>query len=166
MDHQAHLVTMTIGLKYGSFSDDERKALVEAFRNSQLGQVRIDEAIVTNLGIGGPGGLPISFDIWLNMIEGAVGGTAAGLLTIAITSGIKPVLKVAGRNLMRLMAVIHKDETEPVTYIADPEAVDQALEAMSVDYEEVISTEFRLRIWRDGRWQREETMTRRVKGSN
>lgn len=164
MDDQAHLVTMTIALKYGSFSKEEREALVETFRNSQLGQVRIDEAIVTNLGIGGPGGLPISFDIWLNIIEGAVGGTAAGLLTVAITAGIKPVLKIAGRNLMRLVAVIHKDETEPVSYIADPQAAGEALEAMPADYEETISTESRLRVWRDGRWQREETMTRRVEG--
>ena len=166
MDDQAHLVTMTIRLKYGSFSDAERKALVEAFRGTQLGQIRIDEAIVTNLGIGGPGGLPISFDVWLNIIEGAVGGTAAGLLTIAITSGIKPVLRVAGRNLKRLVAVIHKDETEPVTYTADPDAADQALGAMPADYEEVISTESRLRVWKDGRWQHEETITRSVKGTD
>lgn len=70
MAEGAHLVQLTIRLKFGAFSDGERKEIVEAFRHSELGQVRIDEAIVTNLGIGGPGGLPIEFDIWLTILEG------------------------------------------------------------------------------------------------
>jgi len=60
MGEQAHLAQLVIRLKYGRFSDEDRGAIIEAFRDSQLGQVRIDEAIVTNLGIGGPGGLPIT----------------------------------------------------------------------------------------------------------
>jgi hypothetical protein len=65
---------------------------------------------------------------------------------------------------MRLVAVIHKDESVPVTYIADPHTADEALEAMPADYEETIRTESRVRIWRDGRWEHEETTTRTVKG--
>ena len=51
------------------FTDDERKAIVDAVGKSYLREVRLDEAIVSNLGIGGPGGLPITIDVWLNIGE-------------------------------------------------------------------------------------------------
>ena len=160
MADQAHLAQLVIRLKFGRFSDEDRKAIIEAFRESQLGQVRIDEAIVSNLGIGGPGGLPITFEVWLTIVE----GTAAGLLTYAIASGIKPVVKIVGKQLVRLVTVVHKDEDEPVTYLAEPGEANKALDAMPADFEETVRTESRTRIWRDGRWQHEETTTRTVRG--
>jgi triacylglycerol esterase/lipase EstA (alpha/beta hydrolase family) len=156
MTDQAHLVQLTIRLKFGTFTDEQRKAIVEAFRGSELGQVRIDEPIVLNLGIGGPGGLPITFDVWITILE----GTAAGLLTVAITSGLKPVLKVIGNQIMRLVTTVHQDEAEAVTYIAQPEDADDALAALPADYEETLRTESRTRVWRNGRWEHEETTSR------
>ena len=42
----------------GTLTDGERRAIINALRDSHLGQVRIDDAIVFNLGLGGgPGGL-------------------------------------------------------------------------------------------------------------
>lgn len=161
MADQAHLAQLVIRLKFGQFSDEDRKSITDAFRGSQLGQVRIDEAIVTNLGIGGPGGLPLTFDVWLNVAE----GTASGLLTYVIASAIKPVLKIAGKRLVQLITAVHKDESEPVTYIAQPADVSKALEAMPADYEEAIRTESRTRIWRDGRWEHYEQTTRIERGS-
>lgn len=160
MADRAHLVQLTIRLKFGTFSDDDRKAIVGGFRGSELGQVRIDEAIVSNLGIGGPGGLPITFDVWLTIFEGA----AAGLLTMAIASGITPVLRIVGKRIVRLVAVIHKDEGEPVTYLADPSEANEALDAMPADYEETIKTESRTRMWRNGRWEHYESTTRSTRG--
>ena len=159
MADQAHLVQLTIRLKFGTFTDEQRKAIVEAFRGSELGQVRIDEPIVLNLGIGGPGGLPITFDVGITILE----GTAAGLLTVAITSGIKPVLKVVGNQIMRLVTVVHKDEAEPHTYIAEADDADEALAALPADYEETIHTDSRTRVWRDGRWEHEETTSRTLR---
>lgn len=161
MAEQAHMAQLVIRLRFGRFSDEDRKTIIEAFRESELGQVRIDEAIVTNLGIGGPGGLPITFEVWLTIAE----GTAAGLLTYAIASGIKPVVKIAGNQLMRLVAVVHKNEDEPVTYLAESGEANTALEALPADYDETIQTESRTRIWRDGRWQHDETTTRKVRGN-
>jgi hypothetical protein len=160
MSDRAHLVQLTIRLKFGTFSTEERRAIVEEFRNSELGQVRIDEAIVTNLGIGGPGGLPVEFDIWLTIIEGAAGA----LLATAIASGIAPVIRIVGKRIVRLVAVIHKDEGEPVTYIADPNEAQHALDAMPADYEETIRSESHTRIWRAGRWERQESNTRIQRG--
>lgn len=152
MDEQAHLVQLAIRLQFGHFSDSERQAIFAAFGESNLGEVRIDEQVVANLGAGGSGDLPIAFEIWLNI----AGGTAAGLLTIAISKGIAPVLKIFGRRIVRLQAAIHKDEGEPVTYLAELPAAEKALDAMPADYEETVRTESRTRIWNDGRWERYE----------
>jgi hypothetical protein len=157
---QLQNIQLRFSAKFGTFSDDERKAIVDALRTSHLGEVRLDEAIVSNLGIGGPGGLPITIDVWLNIWE----GTAAALLAVAITKGIAPVVKIVQKRLARLVAVVHKDESEPVTYIADPPEVLNALDAMPADYEITIRTESRTRVWRHGRWEHYESTTRTERG--
>jgi len=86
-------------------------------------------------------------------------------LTYAIASGIKPVVKIVGKQLVRLVAVVRKNEVEPVTYLAEPGEANTALEAMPADYDETIRTESRTRIWRGGRWQHDETTTRTVRGN-
>lgn len=158
---QLHNIQLRFSAKFGTFTDDERKAIVEAVGESYLGEVRLDEAIVQNLGIGGPGGLPITVDVWLNIWE----GTAAALLAVAIRKGIAPVIKVVQKRLVRLVAMVHMDESEPVTYFVDPPDVLNALDAMPADYEVTIRTESRTRVWRDGRWERYESTTREERGS-
>ena len=157
---EPHLIQIAFRLKFGRFTDDERQAIVDTFRESDLGQVRIDEVIASNLGIGGPGGLPIEFDVWLNIGQQAAGA----LLALAIAKGIAPALKIVGKRIVRLVAVVRKGEAEPVTYIADPGDVQEALDAMPADYEETIQTESRLRVWRNGRWEHNETTTRNIQG--
>ncbi len=157
---QLQNIQIRFSTKFGMFTDDERKAIIDAVGKSYLGQVRLDEAIVSNLGIGGPGGLPITIDVWLNIGE----GTVAGLLAVAITKGIAPVVKIVQKRLVRLVALVHSGDSEPVAYIAEPGEALKALDAMPADYEVSIRTESRTRAWRDGRWEHEETTTIRVEG--
>jgi hypothetical protein len=159
---QLQNIQIRFSATFGMFTDDERKAIIDAVGKSHLGQVRLDEAIVSNLGIGGPGGLPITIDVWLNIGE----GTAAALLAVAITKGIALVVKIVQKRLVRLVALVHSGDSKPVTYIAEPVDVLEALDAMPADYEVTIRTESRTRVWRDGRWEHEETTTRRVEGQS
>jgi hypothetical protein len=153
-------IQIRFSAKFGTFTDIERKAIVDAVGKSYLGEVRLDEAIVSNLGIGGPGGLPITIDVWLNIGE----ATAASLLAVAIRKGIAPVAKILHKRLVRLVALVHRDESEPVTYIAGPPEIESALEAMPADYEVTIRTESRTRVWRDGRWEHYESTARTESG--
>ncbi|TMC54238.1 MAG: hypothetical protein E6J20_03975 [Chloroflexi bacterium] len=156
MVDDAHLAQLVIHLKVGKFTDEERSALVNAFRESELGEVRVDEQIVSNLGIGGPGGLPINVDVWLNVAEGA----AAALLAVVIQSGVAVLVKVIGKRLVRLVSTIRTPESKDVTYIVDgPQTID-AVDAIPADYEVAIRTESRTRVWRDGRWERYESTTK------
>ncbi len=157
---EAYRIQLTVRLALGMFPDDDRKAIVAAFRDSDLGQVRIDEAVVTNLGAGGPGGLPITFDVWLNIGEQAAGA----LLALAIAKGIAPVVKIVGRRLARLQAIVHKDDGEPVTFLADQRDAAQALDAMPADYELTVRSESHTRIWRNGKWDHFESDTRIERG--
>ena len=157
---QLQNIQLRFSAKFGTFTDDERKAIVDAVGKSYLGEVRLDEAIVQNLGIGGPGGLPITVDVWLNIWE----GTASALLAVAIMKGIAPVVRIVQKRLVRLVAVVHQNESEPVTYFVDPPDELNALDAMPADYEVTIRTESRTRVWRDGRWEQYEATTRTERG--
>jgi hypothetical protein len=161
LDLEPQRVQVIIRPKYGTLTDRERKAIVNAVQGTQLGQVRIDEAVVFNLGIGGGlGGLPITVDVWLSIGEGAAGG----LLTLAIARAVAPIVKILHNRIARLVTVVHKDDGEPVRYIVDPPDELQALDAVPADYEVTIRTESRTRVWRDRRWEHYESTTRTESG--
>jgi hypothetical protein len=71
-DPEARRIQINLRLRYGTFTDQERRDIVSALEGIPFGEIRIDEAIVYNLGIGGvPGGIPITIDVWLHIGEGA-----------------------------------------------------------------------------------------------
>jgi hypothetical protein len=149
-------IHITLRPGYGTFSEREREAIVKAVQRSGLGEVRIDEAIEFNLGLGGgPGGLPITFDVWLAIGE----GVASGLLTLAITKAIAPIVKIIRHRIARLVVIVRRDTAEPVRYVVNPTEELPALDALPADYEVTIRTESRIRIWKNGRWERYESST-------
>ena len=164
-DVEPYRIQITIRPEYETLTSGERKALEKALRDSHLGIVRIDEAIIVNLGRGGVGGVPLTIDVWLNIGEGA----AAILLAAAVTKGITPIIKVLRKRIARLVAVVHRgvpeEGNDPVTYIVDPPDELEALEAMPADYEVTTRTESRTVVWRDGRWERHESTTRVERGT-
>jgi len=59
-------VQIVIRPKYGTLAEEDRQAIARELRDTNIGQVRVDEAIVFNAGIGGPGA-PITIDVWLSI---------------------------------------------------------------------------------------------------
>ena len=107
-------IHITVRPRFGTFSERERMAIGNAVQGSDLGEVRIDEAIEFNLGLGGgPGGLPITIDVWLFM-GGVASGVASGLLTMAITKAIAPIVKIIRHRIATLVVVVRRDNAEPV----------------------------------------------------
>ncbi len=156
-------IHITVRPRYGTLSEEERRSIIEALQHSDLGQVRIDEAIVFNLGLGGgPGGLPLDIEVFLN-----IGQQAAGdLLAVAIRRGIGPIVRILKDRIARLRATIRRgDNEESVRYVVDPPDESEAVDAIPADYEVTIKTESRTRVWRNGRWEHYESTTRTERGS-
>jgi hypothetical protein len=157
---------VTIRVAFGRLSDEQREALTEAVRGSLLGQVRLDEAIHFNLGIGAAPsdfpGLPITADVFLSVVE----GTAAGLLTIAIREAVRPAFRALRAAINRWVTVVRRDEREPVSYVIEDAAdAEAAFDAMPADYEIHTKSETRTRAWRDGRWELYEASQTIVRGT-
>jgi hypothetical protein len=92
-------------------------------------------------------------------------GTAAGLLTLAISKTVAPIVKILQGQLAHLITIVHADDAAPVTYVVnDPEEIPQAVDAIPADFEVTTRSETRTRVWRDGRWEHEETTTPRFEG--
>ncbi len=142
---------VTIRPRYGTLSDRDKRAIVLAVAKTNLGQLRIDEAIVYNASLRGPGGLPITIDLWVTAIE-------AGLLADATSAAIRPIVKVLKRRLGYLTIVVHRDEDEPALYVVDDVTeAHAALEAIPADFEIMTHTNTHIRAWRNGRWEKHES---------
>lgn len=154
VDDRAHLAQVVFRIQYTTLPEDARRELADAIAGNQLGIVRLDETLTLNLGVGGPGGIPILADVYLNVAEGA----ASGLLTVAIVQALKPAFGALRHRLFRWTTKVVRKDGPTVTYAvqADSANADQSFDVMPADYERVVTSEFR--VWRDGRWQRHESI--------
>ena len=149
-------VWLTVRVQHGQLLSAERKAIAKALRNSPVGMVRIDEAIVTHLGPSRSSGLPVELDIRLEIYE----EMASWLLGAAIAKAIAPIVKVLSSRMTKLVARVYREDQEPITYIINSPEDMKALDAMPADYEMTMRTRARTVVWRDGGWERHEPMTR------
>ncbi len=164
LDPEMQRVQIVIRPKFGTLTEEQRRDIVDAVRLTNVGMVRVDEAIFFNLGIGaGLGGIPITIDVWISV--GA--GTASGLLTLGIAKAVGPIVKILRAGMSRLVLVVRSDAEESSTYLVNNPHDDalSAVEAIPADFEVTTTMETRTRVWRDGRWEHYESTTRQERGT-
>lgn len=147
---------------------DLRQRLRGAATDTELGLLRVDEPIVSNIGIGGGPGFGAELLIYI--AAGTLSGTLSGLLTAGIKDAAKRVFaQLRNRFPHRTLEIKVREEpaTEQnpvptVAYTFDsqeiaPDEEEQAFDALPADFEIVIKTrgprQVTVRVWNDGRWQ-------------
>jgi hypothetical protein len=115
-------VILTLQVPYGTLPAETRRLLVSELRQVDIGQVRIDEAIVSNLGIGG--GPTINADLIIPIAEGVV----AGIITAAVLAAPKTVFKVVKltSQFAQFALNVRSKESATVTYLLPPETDEEA----------------------------------------
>jgi hypothetical protein len=143
-------VILTLQVPYGPLPAETRELLVAELQHVDIGQVRIDDAIVSNLGIGG--GPTINADLIVRIAEGVV----SGVITGAILAAPKIVFKIVKGTFefAQFALNVKSTEAETVTYLLPPDTDEEAaFDAMPADYEVTVRSETRTRVWKDGSWE-------------